>query len=158
MQGRKFARRRNRTIETRDKIFETVGLKDIDDALLKAKTHLAASFSRLRISGSALNLDELLPMHLRIAEGINWTDKGAIASGWINSIRVFSKNEFIKNMSKLKFVLCDDIEVAELEENEYAFDPVCPKMINLHDKAREKLAMSSLVHDHRFIFLKRNLQ
>lgn len=37
-------------------LFQTVGLKDIEDALLKAKTHLAASISRLRIGGSALNL------------------------------------------------------------------------------------------------------
>ncbi|XP_011639462.1 uncharacterized protein LOC105428713 [Pogonomyrmex barbatus] len=57
MQGRKFARRRDGSaLEMREKIFETVGLKDIEDALLKAKTHLAASISRLRIAGSALNL------------------------------------------------------------------------------------------------------
>ncbi|XP_024873007.1 uncharacterized protein LOC112455366 [Temnothorax curvispinosus] len=162
MQGRKFTRRGRRdesAIETRNKIFETFGLKDIEDALLKAKTHLAASISRLRIDGSALNLDELLPTHLRIAEGISWADKGAIASGWINTMRVFSKNEFVEDMSKLKLELCDDIEAAaaELHENKYVFDPICPKMINLHDKAREKLAVSDLVRDHRFIFLERSL-
>lgn len=36
--------------------FQTFGLKDIEDALLTAKTHLAASISRLRIGGSALSL------------------------------------------------------------------------------------------------------
>lgn len=90
-------------------------------------------------------------MHLRIAEGVNWTDEGAIASGWINTMRVASKNEFVKDMSKLNLKLCDDIK--ELSENDYVFDPICPKMINLHDKAREKLAVSDLVRDHRFVFL-----
>ncbi|XP_032670129.1 uncharacterized protein LOC116843655 isoform X2 [Odontomachus brunneus] len=143
MQGRKFARRRDGSaLEIREKIFKTFGLKDIEDALLKAKTHLAASISRLRIGGSALSLDELLPIHLRIAEGISWTDEGAIASGWINTMRVASKSEFVKDMSRLKLKLCDDIK--ELNKNDYVFDPICPKMINLHDKAREKLAVSNL--------------
>ncbi|XP_011873581.1 PREDICTED: uncharacterized protein LOC105565196 isoform X2 [Vollenhovia emeryi] len=156
MQGRKFARRRaGSATETREKIFERVGLKDIEDALLKAKTHLAASISRLRIGGSALNLDQLLPAHLRIAEGISWADKGAIASGWINTIKVLTKSQFVQDMSKLNLQLCE--EAAELYDNKYVFDPICPKMINLHDKAREKLAMSDLARDHRFIFLERSL-
>ncbi|KAL0116807.1 hypothetical protein PUN28_010019 [Cardiocondyla obscurior] len=158
MQGRKFARRRGEgATEAQDRILETVELKDIEDALLKAKTHLAASISRLRIKGSALNLDELLPTHLRIAEGICWADQSAIASGWINTMRVFSKDKFIEDISKVTLELCDDTEVAELNENEYTFDPICPKVINLLDKAREKLAVSNLVRDHRFIFLERSL-
>jgi len=66
---------------------------------------------------------------------------------------VLSKNEFVKDMSKLKLEICNDTEAAELDENKYVFDPICPKVINLHDKAREKLAVSDLVRDHRFIFL-----
>jgi len=97
--------------------------------------------------------DALLPMHLRIAKGISWADEGAIASGWINTMIVLSKNEFVKDMSKLKLEICNDTETAELDENKYVFDPICPKVINLHDKAREKLAVSDLVRDHRFIFL-----
>lgn len=84
MQGRKFARRRDGgALEIRENIFKVrhriaiatfspsrsrtrhgflltlfqfVGLKDIEDALLQAKTHLAASISRLRIGGSAFSL------------------------------------------------------------------------------------------------------
>lgn len=97
--------------------------------------------------------DELLPTHLRIAEGISWADEGAIASGWINTMRVAGKAEFVRSMSNLKFKHCDDVKAKELDENDYVFDPICPKMINLHDKARETLAMSDLVHDHRFVFL-----
>ncbi|RLU18140.1 hypothetical protein DMN91_010383 [Ooceraea biroi] len=158
MQGRKFARQRDcEALEIREKMFKAVGLKDIEDALLNAKTHLAASISRLRIGGSALNLDQLLPTHLRIAEGISWADEGAIASGWINTIRIASKNEFARSMSKLKFRHCDDVKAEELNENDYVFDPICPKIINLHDRAREKLAVSDLVRDHRFVFLERSL-
>ncbi|EFN79881.1 Pyruvate dehydrogenase E1 component subunit alpha, somatic form, mitochondrial [Harpegnathos saltator] len=94
-------------------------------------------------------------MHLRIAEGISWVDEGAIASGWINTMRVASKNEFVRDMSKLKLKLCNDIQ--ELNRNDYVFDPICPKMINLHDKTRENLAVSDLVRDHRFVFLERSL-
>lgn len=68
-------------------------------------------------------------------------------------MKVPSKNQFVEDMSKLKFELCNDNEVAELNENDYIFDPICPKIINLHDKAREKLAVSDLVRDHRFVFL-----
>jgi len=92
-------------------------------------------------------------MHLRTAEGINWSDEGAIASGWINTMRVADRDEFVKDMSQLKLELCDDIKAAELNETDYIFDPVCPKMINLHDKARERLAVSDLVRSHRFVFL-----
>lgn len=99
----------------------------------------------------SVNLDQLLPTHLRVAEGISWTDEGAIASGWINSIRVASKNEFVDDMTKIELKLRDDIK--ELDENDYVFDPICPKMVNLHDKARERLAVSDLVCDHRFVFL-----
>ncbi|KAL6423142.1 hypothetical protein ACFW04_010079 [Cataglyphis niger] len=158
MQGRKFTRRRDgNALETRNRIFKTFGLKNIEDALLTAKTHLAASISRLRIGGSALSLDELLPMHLRTAEGVKWSDEGAIASGWVNTMKVADKDEFIKDMLRLKLQLCDDIRVTELNETDYIFDPICPKMINLHDKARERLAVSDLVRSHRFIFLDRSL-
>ncbi|XP_029178792.1 uncharacterized protein LOC114946465 [Nylanderia fulva] len=158
MQGRKFARRRDgNALEIRNRIFKTYGLKNIENALLKAKTHLAASISRLRIGGSALSLDELLPMHLRTAEGISWSDEGAIASGWINTMRVADKDEFVKDMSRLKLEFCDDIRTMELKETDFIFDTVCPKIINLHDKARERLAVSDLVHSHRFIFLERSL-
>lgn len=98
--------------------------------------------------------DELLPMHLRIAEGISWADEGAIASGWINTMKMTNKNEFVREMLKLKLALRDDdVKPVELDENDYVFDSICPKMINLHDKARETLAVSNLVRDHRFVFL-----
>jgi len=97
-------------------------------------------------------LDELLPTYLRVAGGISWSNEGAIASGWINTMKESSKNQFVEDMSKFKFELCNN-EVAELNENDYTFDPICPKMINLHDKARERLAVSDLVGDHRFVLL-----
>lgn len=59
MQGRKFLRRGEvDAVEEREKLFHAAGLMDIENALLEAKTHLAASISRLRIHGSALNLGE----------------------------------------------------------------------------------------------------
>ncbi|XP_017753318.1 PREDICTED: uncharacterized protein LOC108545959 [Eufriesea mexicana] len=159
MQGRKFARPRSEiaTCEERAKIFEAAGLANIDNALLEVKTHLAASISRLRIRGSALNLDELLPNHLRIIEGITWDVQTAIASGWINTMKLVSKEEFLEEMSKLKLIYRENKKAIEFEENEYVFDPICPQMVYFHESMRETLAVSTLVRDHRFVFLERSL-
>nr|XP_034172691.1 uncharacterized protein LOC117600852 isoform X1 [Osmia lignaria] len=155
MQGRKFAKQREMdAVKERKTIFEAAGLADIENALLEAKTHLAASISRQRIRGSALSLDELLPSRLRVIEGVAWGKEAAIAFGWVNIAKLDNKEEFLEEMSKLGLVCRqDDDTTMELEETSYAFDSICPKLINFHEKAREKLAVSSLVRDHRFIFL-----
>ncbi|XP_078040673.1 LOW QUALITY PROTEIN: uncharacterized protein LOC144471941 [Augochlora pura] len=161
MQGRKFSSRGEIDgVEEREKIFQTAGLMDIEGALLEAKTHLAASLSRQRIRGSALSLDELLPTRLRDIEGVAWGEQAeaaALASGWINSNKFTNKEEFLNEMSKLNLVLCESEGASKLSDNGYLFDPICPKMIELRERARETLARSSLVHDHRFVFLERSL-
>ncbi|XP_033354713.1 uncharacterized protein LOC117236133 isoform X1 [Bombus vosnesenskii] len=160
LQGRKFAKPQFETVnfEEREKIFEAAGLADVENALLNVKTRLAASISRLRIRGSALNLDELLPSRLRVIEGVAWGVQARIASGWINSMKIVNKIEFLEEMSKLKLTYCESKGAkVELEENEYAFDPICPKMVHLHESMREMLAVSSIVRDHRFVFLERSL-
>ncbi|XP_026299628.1 uncharacterized protein LOC413907 isoform X3 [Apis mellifera] len=160
MQGRKFSKPRfnNTTFEERENIFKAAGLTDIDNALSGMKIHLAASISRLRIRGSALKLDELLPSHLRDIEGVTWGIQTTVASGWINTMKIVNKEEFLKEMSELKLKYCEtNKESIELEENEFAFDPICPKIIYLHESKREMLAVSELVCNHRFVFLERSL-
>lgn len=57
MQGRKFARAGSTAaIAIRNEALREAGLLKIERALLDMKTKLAASLSRLRISGSALSL------------------------------------------------------------------------------------------------------
>lgn len=57
-------------------------------------------------------------------------------------------------MRKLGLTLCSNgLATSELEEDQYVFDPMCPKVVNLHEKAREKLAVSQLVRSHGFVFL-----
>lgn len=57
MMGRKFTSHPQvATIQIRSRIFEAAGLNEIEQALLKSKTKIAASVSRLRISGSAVTL------------------------------------------------------------------------------------------------------
>lgn len=97
--------------------------------------------------------EQLLPAHLRTVEGVTWGEDGAIASGWVNTIKMSSKAQFVVEMAKLQLRLSADSEDTELDENHYVFDPLCPKVVNLHDKARERLAMSDLVTSHRFVFL-----
>lgn len=98
--------------------------------------------------------DELLPSRLRVIEGVAWGVQARIASGWINSMKIVNKTEFLEEMSALKLTYCESKGAkVELEENEYAFDPICPKMVHLHESMRETLAVSSIVRDHRFIFL-----
>ncbi|CAL7936169.1 unnamed protein product [Xylocopa violacea] len=159
MQGRKFARSqlKTSTFEVREKAFKDAGLTDIENSLLEVKTHLAASISRLRIRNSALNLDELLPTHLRVIGGVTWGEQATIVSGWINTIKFTSKEEFLEEMSKLKMIYCESVTETELGETEYTFDPICPKVVNLHENAREMLAISNLVCHRRFVFLERSL-
>ncbi|XP_014209639.1 uncharacterized protein LOC106640199 [Copidosoma floridanum] len=155
MQGRKFARVGNgAAIARRNEALAEAGLLDIEKALLATRTRLAASLSRLRIGGSALSLDELLPAHLRTAEGVTWGEEGSIASGWVNSAKLPSRSDFVNEMSKLGLRLCSICSpTGELDEDQYAFDPLCPKVVNLHEKARERLAVSDLVRSHSFVFL-----
>lgn len=98
-------------------------------------------------------IDHLLPPHLRDG-GVCWSKNDAVASGWVNTIKIPTKNEFINIMSSLGFVLISDYR--KLQKNNYAFDPICPKVIILHEKAREQLARSDLVRKHGFIFLVSN--
>ncbi|KAK9296294.1 hypothetical protein QLX08_009630 [Tetragonisca angustula] len=158
MQGRKFATE-IANLEERERIFEEAGLTDIENALLDVKTHLAASISRLRIGGSALNLDELLPGRLRVIEGVAWGARATIATGWINTTRVVGREEFLEGMSKLKLIHreCGANQAIELEEHEFTFDPICPKVVHLHEGMRETLATSALIRDHRLVFLERSL-
>ncbi|KAK0180586.1 hypothetical protein PV327_002953 [Microctonus hyperodae] len=155
MLGRKFTNYPQvAAIQIRNRIFKTAGLNEIEQALLKSKTKLAASVSRLRIGGSAVTLDHLLPPHLRNG-GVCWSKNDAVASGWVNTIKIPTKNEFINIMSSLGLNLISDYK--KLQKNNYAFDPICPKVIILHEKAREQLARSDLVRKHGFIFLNRSL-
>lgn len=99
-----------------------------------------------------------MPKHLRTGEGIVWSEGDTIASGWINTSNgSINKIELIKELSKeVGLELCENCEVAELDENTYVFDSFCPKVINVHEKTRERIACSSLVREHRFIFLVSN--
>ncbi|XP_046414680.1 LOW QUALITY PROTEIN: uncharacterized protein LOC124176889 [Neodiprion fabricii] len=158
MQGRKFGRRGEvNEVAEREKAFQEAGLKEIEDALLKAKTRLAASVSRLRIGGSALNLSELLPQHLRTAEGVVWGENGAVASGWVNTLKISSKEEFIREMTGLGLTLCTDCSAEEIDEGTFRFDSTCPKVVNFHDAARETIARSGLVRSYQFVFMERSL-
>ncbi|CAD6232906.1 GSCOCG00007042001-RA-CDS [Cotesia congregata] len=89
----------------------------------------------LRIGGSALTL--------------------ASASGWVNTIKLPTKAEFMAEMTKMGFKLSANWR--RLKDNNYAFDPICPKVVILHEKIREQLARSTLVREYRFIFLERSL-
>lgn len=100
-------------------------------------------------------------MHLRTAQGVSWGEN-SIASGWVNSTLIPCRRSFVAAMSKLglklqssgcQSLLNDNTVYHCLEEDEYAFDPICPKVVNLHEKARERLALSQIVRDHGFVFL-----
>lgn len=97
--------------------------------------------------------DDLLPSHLKSAEGIYWNEESTIASGWVNSMKIANKEEFIIEMEKLGFQYCADCEETNLGEENFVFDSLCPKVVSFHEKSREKLATSQLVRKHCFIFL-----
>lgn len=150
MQSREFKNTSKINIlKIRKRAFINANLQLIEDALVKSKIRLAASISRLRIGGSALTLDKLLPSHLR-----NTNDE-LLAFGWVNTIKIPTKLDFINEMKKLGFILSKKIN--NLYKNEFNFDPICPKVIILNDSSREILAKSNLVKNNCFIFLDKTL-
>lgn len=154
MQGRKFTRSvQTAVFEARKRAFQLAKLQDIEDSLLEAKTRLSASISRLRIGGSALLLERLLPIHLRNTDSICWSDNESLASGWINTKKIPTKSIFIDEMKSLGLILSQKYQ--NLSETEFSFDPICPKVVILNDKSREKLAKSNLVKNNYFIFFER---
>ncbi|XP_063986485.1 uncharacterized protein LOC135167324 [Diachasmimorpha longicaudata] len=156
LQGRRYSRSPQVAIqEARDTAFQEAGIQDIEEALVERKTRIAASVSRLRIGGSALTLEHLLPIHLRNSTGVSWTDESAIASGWVNTLKIPSKSDFINEMSKLNLRLAASNE--DLGEDSYIFDPVCPKVVDFFEKTRERIAVSRLVETKSFVFLERTL-
>lgn len=56
-------------------------------------------------------------------------------------------------MTKLGLTLCSDCPTDEIDEGTFVFDPMCPKVVNFHDAARETVAKSSLVRNYQFVFL-----
>ncbi|KAJ8667976.1 hypothetical protein QAD02_009639 [Eretmocerus hayati] len=172
MQGRKFARAgggsSNQAQSERDELFAKADLVNIEQALLSMKTRLAASLTRLRIAGSALTLDELLPSHLRSSSSFDHISRNEYqpsgycmtASGWVNSAKLPTRDLFITEMRKLGLRLCSrgsNPDTAELMEDQYLFDTICPRLIHLHESAREKMATSRLVTENAFVFLDRSL-
>ena len=99
--------------------------------------------------------DELLPSRLRVIEGVAWGARATIATGWINTMRIVGREEFLDEMSELKLIHRESgsNQATELEEHEFTFDPICPKVVHLHEGMRETLATSALIRDHRFVFL-----
>lgn len=59
---------------------------DIETCLDKMKTKLAASITKIRIEKQALNLQFLLPVHLR-DEKVAFQVTSPIISGWINKFK-----------------------------------------------------------------------
>lgn len=104
-----------------------------------------------------MKTDELLPAHLRTAEGVTWGEEGSLATGWVNGAKATSREHFIEEMGKLGLRLCINCSVMdELDEDQFMFDPLCPKVVNLHERARKKLAASALVKSYAFVFLVSN--
>ena len=89
----------------------------------------------------------MLPLHLRNSDDVLGT------YGWVNTIKIPNQRDFIDEMSKLGLKVACKSQMDYANENLYRFDPLCPKLVQFHIKAREKLAMSNLVQKFHLIFL-----
>lgn len=61
-------------------------ISDIETCLDKMKTKLAASITKIRIEKQALNLQYLLPVHLR-DEKVARAVQTPIITGWLNKFK-----------------------------------------------------------------------
>uniref|UniRef100_A0A1A9Z6N5 Uncharacterized protein n=1 Tax=Glossina pallidipes TaxID=7398 RepID=A0A1A9Z6N5_GLOPL len=80
---RSFQNRSADESQHQDELYKAVNVTDVAECIWKFRTKLAASISRMRIEYCALNLSDLLPIHLqndKVAKAI----LNPLVTGWIN--------------------------------------------------------------------------
>ncbi|KAF5286182.1 hypothetical protein FQR65_LT12940 [Abscondita terminalis] len=146
---RSFKRRESALADMASKLFKISDIKDLEDALWEQRVKLAAAIARLRIKNSALNLNALLPKHLKNDMTSNGSNTCPITC-WINYNKVKDDEEVILALER---ALClKNIELDEnLSPNSYKWDELCPNFIIFHHSVRTLLARSYLVQNHKLI-------
>ncbi|KAJ9581286.1 hypothetical protein L9F63_023536, partial [Diploptera punctata] len=143
---RRFLPRDHHEEHERIKLFERSGLLEADNLLWNMRVKLAASVARLRIKNNALQLSQLLPLHLR-DERVIALDEAPV-TGWINTFLI--EVEEVKCTVE-KAGLSTPKSDKKIDVYNYEFDTLCPKFIKFHSSQRSDLAQSTLVKRHHII-------
>ncbi|KAF5286026.1 hypothetical protein FQA39_LY16468 [Lamprigera yunnana] len=146
---RSFKKRDTSDLKTATKLFESAGILNVENVLWTQRIKLAAAVARLRIKNSALNLNDLLPKHLRNERCSDASGKYPVTC-WINSNRIKNDDEIIMALEKALCLTHIDID-ANLSPNSYKYDHLCPNFLTFHHSLRAVLARSFLVQKHKLI-------
>ncbi|XP_073836277.1 putative methyltransferase NSUN7 isoform X2 [Musca autumnalis] len=123
-------------------------VKDLSDCLWERRRKLAASISRMRIKYGALQLSNLLPVHLQ-NEKVAIAATNPVITGWINPFLVRDKESaehlFIDN----GFMVIESDQ--ELSNATVKWDNVCPLFVSCIPMDRNAFATSELVTKNFFI-------
>ncbi|KAK4883650.1 hypothetical protein RN001_006969 [Aquatica leii] len=146
---RSFKKRESAVATTATELFKSVKINSIENALWEQRVKLAAAVARLRIKNSALNLNDLLPKHLRKDPTNNSSDNSPVTC-WINRNKVKNDEEIILALERALCLKNID-NSASLSPNSYKWDQICPNFLTFHHSLRTILARSYLVQKHKLI-------
>lgn len=141
-----------RKFELRDQLLEEPfdnedGLvTQIENAIFKEKTDLAAELAKNRIKADASSLDELLPKELREVE----QHKAELPLYcWVNPLKI-SVPDMVETL-----IHTDELRIVEykksLDKKCFMLDPHCPNVLMFHYALREKILSSDHVKDFKLI-------
>ncbi|CAG9806104.1 unnamed protein product [Chironomus riparius] len=102
----------------------------IETCLDKMKTKLAASITKIRIEKQALNLQYLLPSHLR-DEKVARAVTNPIITGWFNKFKKsLTKRDITKKLEGMGFKELDGCDTKSFPKS-FRYDKVCPNFFFL---------------------------
>lgn len=141
-----------RKFEIRDKLVEEpydnqdILVTQIENAIHKEKTDLAAELAKNRIRADATTLEELLPKELREVE----QHKAELPLYcWINQLKI-SVPEMIETLINTEELKLVELKKS-LERKCFMIDPHCPNVLMFHYALREKILSSEYVKNCQLI-------
>uniref|UniRef100_A0A1I8NPD8 Uncharacterized protein n=1 Tax=Stomoxys calcitrans TaxID=35570 RepID=A0A1I8NPD8_STOCA len=122
--------------------------KYLSVSLWKCRKQLAASVSRMRIKYGALQLSNLLPIHLQ-NEKVAIAATNPVITGWINPFLVRDRVAAENILRSNGFNVIDSDQ--ELNKSQFKWDTVCPLFLSCIPLDRNEFAKSELVQGNLFI-------
>ncbi|XP_037820397.1 uncharacterized protein LOC119609621 [Lucilia sericata] len=145
---RAFQQRSAEEAKQQHVLYEKSNIKDLADFLWTFRSKLAASISRMRVKYGALQLSQLLPIHLQ-NEKVAIAAINPVVTGWINPFLIRDKDAAERLLLKYGFVLSEN--ETELQTAQFKWDNVCPLFLSCIPVDRSEFTKSDLVVKHYFI-------
>ncbi|KAM7356317.1 putative methyltransferase NSUN7 [Cochliomyia hominivorax] len=146
---RAFQQRSSEDVKKQNNLYKQMNIKDLADSLWTSRTKLAASISRMRIKYGALQLSQLLPIHLQ-NEKVAMAATSPVVTGWINPFLIRNKDTAEKLFYKYGFTSNESV-TASLKTSQFKWDTICPLFLSCIPTDRSEFTKSDLVVKNYFI-------